>query len=254
MQFPPEREEQIRGLPTEKILSLAASYTPTTDGLWRVTDGVSRHTNGGQTVRTLACLPALTGQYGLLGGGLMYSTSDWLQWDGEAVSHAYDPACPPPPRSLNMNRLGAILTGEADPPIYSLFIYNANPIASAPNARRIISGLMRDDLFTIVHELFVTDTARYADIILPATSQLEHVDLHKPYGHLSLQYNTPAIVPLGETRSNWDVMRSLASALGFNEPCLRLNATEVIRGIVEAPARLDSLLTDLPVEHCRASD
>ena len=252
MQFPPERAAQITGLPTETIFDLARSYATTTPALLRVTDGINRHTNGGQTVRTLACLPALTGQYGLLGGGLMYSTSDWLQWDGEAVSHAYDPACPPPPRSLNMNRLGAILTGEADPPIYSLFIYNANPVASAPNAGRIIAGLMRDDLFTIVHELFETDTARYADIILPATSQLEHVDLHKPYGHLSLQYNTPAIVPLGETRSNWDVMRSLASALGFNEPWLREDANEVIRGIVEATACHDPLLTDITVERLQA--
>ena len=252
MQFPPERAAQITGLPTETILDLARSYATTTPALLRVTDGINRHTNGGQTVRTLACLPALTGQYGLLGGGLMYSTSDWLQWDGEAVSHAYDPACPPPPRSLNMNRLGAILTGEADPPIYSLFIYNANPVASAPNAGRIIAGLMRDDLFTIVHELFETDTARYADIILPATSQLEHVDLHKPYGHLSLQYNTPAIVPLGETRSNWDVMRSLASALGFNEPWLQEDANEVIRGIMEATACHDPLLTDITVERLQA--
>jgi anaerobic selenocysteine-containing dehydrogenase len=252
MQFPPERAAQITGLPTETILDLARSYATTTPALLRVTDGINRHTNGGQTVRTLACLPALTGQYGLLGGGLMYSTSDWLQWDGEAVSHAHDPACPPPPRSLNMNRLGAILTGEADPPIYSLFVYNANPVASAPNAGRIIAGLMRDDLFTIVHELFETDTARYADIILPATSQLEHVDLHKPYGHLSLQYNTPAIVPLGETRSNWDVMRSLASALGFNEPWLQEDANEVIRGIVEATACHDPLLTDITVERLQA--
>src|SRR5207245_1520878 len=121
------------------------------------------------------------------------------------------------PRSLNMNRLGAILTGEADPPVYSLFVYNANPVASTPNAGKIVDGLLRDDLFTVVHELFETDTARHADILLPATSQLEHVDLHKPYGHVSLQYNMPAIAPQGEARSNWDVMRSLASAMGLNE-------------------------------------
>src|SRR5260370_40581509 len=202
MEFPTEGAAKITGLPTETILALARSYATTPPALLRVTDGINRHTNGGQTVRTLACLPALTGQYGLLGGGLMYSTSDWLQWDGEAVSHAYDPACPPPPRSLNMNRLGAILTGEADPPIYSVFIYNANPVASAPNAGKIVQGLRRDDLFTVVHDLFVADTSRYADIILPATSQLEHVDLHKPYVHLSLQYNMPAIAPQGDACSN----------------------------------------------------
>ena len=122
-----------------------------------------------------------------------------------------------PPRSLNMNCLGALLTGEADPPIYALYVYNANPVASAPNAGKVVEGLEREDLFTVVHDLFETDTARYADIILPATSQLEQVDLHKPYGHFSLQYNTPAIAPLGEARSNWDVIRSLSKAMGFHD-------------------------------------
>src|SRR5205807_7448280 len=130
----------------------------TTPALVRVTDGIYRHTNGGQTVRTLACLPALTGQYGLAGGGLMYSTSDWLKWDNQAIMHSSDPLCPPASRTLNMNRLGAILTGEADPPISSLFVYNANPVASTPNAGKIVDGLLRDDLFTVVHELFATDT------------------------------------------------------------------------------------------------
>ena len=105
--------------------------------------------------------------------------------------------------------------GEADPPVYSLFVYNANPAASSPNAGKIAEGLLREDLFTVVHDLFETDTARYADILLPATSQLEHVDLHKPYGHLSLQYNMPAIERQGEARSNWDVMRALACGYGL---------------------------------------
>jgi anaerobic selenocysteine-containing dehydrogenase len=252
MQFPPGRAAQITGLSAETILDLARTYATTTPALLRVTDGINRHTNGGQTVRTLACLPAITGQYGLPGGGLMYSTSDWLQWDKEAITHAHDPACPPPPRSLNMNRLGAILTGEADPPIYSLFVYNANPVASTPNAGKIVEGLLRDDLFTVVHELFETDTARYADILLPATSQLEHVDLHKPYGHLSLQYNMPAIAPQGAARSNWDVMRCLASAMGFNEPWLQQDAHEVIREIVEATALQNPRLAGITLERLQA--
>ncbi|HEY6409963.1 MAG TPA: molybdopterin-dependent oxidoreductase, partial [Ktedonobacteraceae bacterium] len=198
LQFPPERAAGITGLAVETIVDLARSYATTAPALLRVTDGINRHTNGGQTVRTLACLPAVTGQYGLPGGGLMYSTSDWLKWDQAAVSHSFDPVCPQESRSLNMNRLGAILTGEANPPICSLFVYNANPVASSPNAGKIVEGLKRDDLFTVVHELFETDTARYADLLLPATSQLEHVDLHKPYGHLSLQYNMPAIAAQGE--------------------------------------------------------
>jgi anaerobic selenocysteine-containing dehydrogenase len=252
LQFPPVRASHITGLSEETIVALAREYATTSPALLRVTDGINRHSNGGQTVRTLVCLPALTGQYGIPGGGLMYSTSDWLKWDAESVTHRHDPACPPAPRTLNMNRLGAILTGEADPPIYSLYVYNANPAASTPNAGKIAAGLMRDDLFTVVHELFETDTARYADIILPATSQLEHVDLHKPYGHLSLQYNMPAIEPLGEARSNWDVMRSLATSLGFNEPWLQEDARSVIRNVLAATASRDPLLADTSLEQLEA--
>lgn len=232
--FPPERAAQITGLSEETIVDLARAYATTTPALLRVTDGINRHTNGGQTVRALACLPALTGQYGLAGGGLMYSTSDWLHWDKEALGHAQDPACPPVTRSINMNRLGAALIGEADPPIYSLFVYNANPAASSPNTDKIVQGLKRDDLFTVVHDLFETETARYADILLPATSQLEHADLHKPYGHLALQYNAPAIAPQGEARSNWDLMRALATSLNFTEAWLHEDAETVMHGILEA--------------------
>ncbi|HEX4208560.1 MAG TPA: molybdopterin oxidoreductase family protein [Ktedonobacteraceae bacterium] len=234
LQFPPERAATITGLATETIIDLAREYATTSPAMLRISDGINRHSNGGQMVRMLACLPAVVGQYGVPGGGLMYSTSDWLRWDAEAVGHQHDPACPPVPRTVNMNRLGAILTGEVDPPIHSLYVYNANPAASAPNAGKIADGLMRDDLFTVVHELFETDTARYADIILPATSQLEQVDVHKPYGHLSLQYNNQAIVPLGEARSNWDVMRALAAAMGFHEPWLQQDVQEVIAEVLAA--------------------
>jgi anaerobic selenocysteine-containing dehydrogenase len=248
MQFPPERASCITGLEVEAIENLARTYASTSPALLRVTDGINRHTNGGQTIRTLASLPALMGQYGIPGGGLMYSASDWLQWDSQSVTHSDDEACPQPPRSLNMNRLGAILSGEANPPVYSLFVYNANPVASTPNAGKIIEGLQRDDLFTVVHELFETDTARYADILLPATSQLEHVDLHKPYGHTSLQYNMPAIAPQGEARSNWDVMRSLSSAMGFNECWLRQDANEVIEEILEATKRSNARLSGITLK------
>ena len=248
MKFPPERAAQLTGLSIETIVDLARSYAMTTPALLRVTDGINRHTNGGQTVRTLACLPALTGQHGLPGGGLMYSTSDWLKWDKAVVAHDKDPACPPAPRTLNMNRLGSILIGEANPPITSLFVYNANPVASSPKAGKIVEGLMRADLFTVVHELFETDTARYADILLPATSQLEHVDLHKPYGHLSLQYNMPAIAPLGEAKSNWDVMRALAAGMGFDDAWLKEDANEVIRSVLEATAQSNPLLAGITLE------
>ena len=203
-------------------------------------------------IRTLACLPAVVGQYGIPGGGLMYSTSDWFKWNAEAIEHAHEASCPPTPRTLNMNRLGAILTGEAKPPVYSLYVYGANPVASTPNASKVVEGLQRDDLFTVVHELFLTDTARYADIVLPATSQLEQVDLHKPYGHLSLQYNAQAIAPLGEARSNWDVMRGLATQLGFNELWLHDDAETVIREILDATVPTNPYVKGLTLERLQA--
>lgn len=247
--FSPERASRITGLAVETIEDLARSYATSEPALLRISDGINRHTNGGQTVRTLACLPAVIGQYGRPGGGLMYSTSDWLRWDKEAVGHRQD--CQPTPRTINMNRLGAVLTGEADPPIYSLYVYNANPVASSPNASKIVEGLEREDLFTVVHELFETDTARYADIVLPATSQLEQMDLHKPYGHLSLQMNMPAIAPQGEARSNWDVMRALAAEMGFDEPWLRDDAEAVMREVLAATAVHSPLVKDLTLERLK---
>jgi anaerobic selenocysteine-containing dehydrogenase len=152
-----------------------------------------------------------------------------------------------------MNRIGAALLGEAaDPPIQSLFVFCANPVTSSPNASKIIQGMRRDDLFTVVHDLFMTDTAREADIVLPATSQLEQVDLHKPYGHRNLQYNAAAIAPLGEAKSNWDVMRLLAAAMGYEEPWLRQSAEEVIREVVDATRATNSLLEGVTLERLQA--
>src|SRR5206468_3856269 len=180
-----------------------------------------------------------------------YSTSGYLQWDREAVHHWAE--CPPPGRIVNMNRLGAALLGEvSDPPVQSLFVFGANPAASSPNAGRIAEGLRRDDLFTVVHELFLTDTADYADLVLPATSQLEHVDLHKAYGHTLLAYNRPAIAPRGECKSNWEVMRLLAQAMGFTAPFLRQTADEVIDEVVTATARHNPFLRGVTAERLRA--
>lgn len=239
--YQPARVAQVTGLAESAIVDLARRYASVRPGLIKIADGLNRHRNGGQTVRAVCALPAITGQYGAAGGGLAYSTSGYLRWDSEAVSHAAD--CPPAPRSVNMNRLGAALLGEInDPPIRSLYVYGANPAASAPNAGAIVAGLQRSDLFTVVHELFMTDTAAYADIVLPATSQLEHTDLHKAYGHTYLQYNRPAIAPLGESKSNWDVMRLLAQALGLDDPWLQQGADEVIEEVLTATAnRLPAL-------------
>lgn len=231
--YPVERVSQITGLSTDVILALAREYATTKPSILKFADGIQRHANGGQTSRALCCLPAIVGQIGVRGGGLYYSTSDYVRWDAEAVGHKSE--CPPVPRIVNMNRIGAALTGEiSNPPIKSLFVFCANPVASAPNASLTIEGLKRDDLFTVVHELFMTDTAQYADIVLPATSQLEQMDLHKPYGHRHLQLNSPAIAPLAESKSNWDVMRLLAEGMDYDEPWLLQPGEEVLDEIIEA--------------------
>lgn len=247
--FPPERVSAISGIPAETIVDLARRYAAASPALLKFADGLQRHANGGQTVRALCCLPALTGQYGKLGGGLSYSTSGYARWDERSIGHADE--CPPTPRTVSMNRLGATLLGEADPPIMSLFVFAANPVTSTPNSAKVIEGLLRDDLFTVVHELFMTDTARYADIVLPATSQLEHLDLHKAYGHRNLQWNAPAIAPLAECRSNWDVMRALAAAMGYNDPWLQEDAETAIATILDASAAANPYLAGITVERLK---
>ena len=246
-EYPPERVAGITGIPAETIAALARRIGTTKPALLKFADGVQRHGNGGQTVRAIASLPAIVGQVGVRGGGLSYSTSDYVRWDVVALGHASE--CPPTPRIVNMNRLGAALTGEvSDPPIAALYVFCANPVVSTPNTGRIIQGLMRDDLFTVVHDLFLTDTARYADIVLPATSQLEQVDLHKAYGHRNLQYNQAAIAPLGEAKSNWDVMRLLAAAMGYHEPWLHQSAEEVLAEVLDATRATNPLLDGITLE------
>lgn len=250
-EYPPERVAAITGVPAATIVDLARRYATTKPAMLKFADGVQRHGNGGQTVRALCCLPAVAGQVGRRGGGLAYSTSGYVVWDAEALGHAS--VCPPTPRVVNMNRIGAALTGEVnDPPIMSLFVFCANPVASSPNAGLTIQGLLRDDLFTVVHELFMTDTARYADLVLPATSQLEQIDLHKAYGHRHLQYNHQAIAPLGECKSNWDVMRLLAGAMGYDEPWLHESAEEAIRGVLDATRAHNPYLTGMTLERLQA--
>jgi anaerobic selenocysteine-containing dehydrogenase len=246
--YPPPRAAAITGVSEEDIIRLARLYATRQPALIKIADGVNRNRNGGQNVRAICALPAMTGQYGVRGGGLSYSTSDYGKWNGEAINHWRD--CPPKGRSVNMNRLGMALLGEVqNPPIRSLYVFGANPVASSPNATRIVEGMKRDDLFTVVHELFLTDTADYADIVLPATSQLEHTDLHKGYGTTLLTYNHPAIAPRGECKSNWEVMGLLADALGFQEPWLHQSADEVIEEVLEkSPA-----LGGITLEHLKSA-
>ncbi len=249
--YSPERVAEITGVPADTIIALARRYGEAKPALLKFTDGVQRHGNGGQTARALACLPAIVGQVGVRGGGLFYSAGGYAQWDTEAVGHASE--CAPQPRVVNMNRLGAALTGEvSDPPIMSLYVFNANPATSTPNSQRVRAGLQRDDLFTVVHELFMTDTARYADIVLPATSQLEQADLHRAYGHRFVTYNEQAIEPLGEAKSNWDVMRLLAAGMGYEESWLREDAETALAGILDATCASNPFLRGVTMERLKA--
>ncbi len=231
----PERAADVTGLPASAIRELAADWASRRPAMIRTSMGLQRRSNGGGAIRALACIPALTGDYGRPGGGLLYSTGGYWSFPTDVV-------CPrelsvgspnPRPRVINMNRLGAALT-ESDPPIRALYVFNSNPAAVAPNSRRVREGLARPDLFTVVHELFMTDTARWADIVLPATSQFEHWDLHKAYGHLYLGLNQPATLPPGEARSNWEVMQLLAARLGYSEPSWSQTAEQIIQAALVA--------------------
>jgi len=226
----PAAAAELSGLSPHAIEELARAYGTTRPALIRCSMGLQRHSNGGNAIRALACLPALVGDYGRPGGGILYSTGGY--WNPPAAV-----VCPPAlrqnspvpqPRTINMNRLGAALL-EAEPPIRALYVFNSNPATVAPNSRRVLEGLCRPDLFTVVHDLFLTDTARYADLVLPATSQFEHWDLHKAYGHLYVSLNRPVMPPVGEARSNWEVMQALAERLGFAEPEFRQSAPEIIQ-------------------------
>ena len=249
--YPPDHVSAITGIDEVMIVELARRYATTKPALLKIADGIQRHGNGGQTVRALLCMAACTGNIGQRGGGVFYSTSGYVEWDNEAVGHLAD--SPAPPRTVNMVRLGAALTGEvSDPPIKSLYVLNANPVASTPNSSLIIDGMMRDDLFTVVHELFMTDTAQFADIVLPATTQLEQMDINKGYGHRFLQFNHQAIEPLGEARSNWDVMTALAAAMGYHDAWLSSSDDAILEEILDATRAHNSLLEDVTLERLKA--
>ncbi|KAF0247469.1 MAG: anaerobic dehydrogenase, partial [bacterium] len=224
-EYPPSKVASITGIPVEKIVELARALATIQPAAIRISYGLQRHRGGGMAVRNLACIPALTGAWRHLGGGILLSTSGAFPLNNEALERP--DLIPPKTRTINMSRLGEALTnsnpsGESgffDPPVKAIYVYNSNPAAVAPDSKAVITGFKREDLFTVVHEQFHTDTADYADILLPATTQLEHFDLHKAYGHYYVMVNQPAIAPLGEARSNTTVFRELAQRMGFTESC-----------------------------------
>ncbi len=177
-------------------------------------------------VRTVACLPAVVGAWRDVGGGALLSTSGTFPVDADALERP--DLVPPGTRTLNMSQLGRILTDATlAPPVKALFVYNSNPAAVAPEQDAVRRGLAREDLFVVVHEQFQTDTADFADILLPATTTLEHYDLHKAYGHLYVSLSRPAIAPLGEALPNTELFRRLAARMGLDHPCLRESDEEM---------------------------
>ena len=226
--YPPEKVSRITGIPADDVRKLARDYATTQPSVIRIGVAVERHRNGGQTVRALTCLPALVGAWRHVGGGIL-QLPIWafpMNWGNLMRPDFITPGT----RVLNQWQLGQALTGEMklDPPIESICIYNANPLVVAPEQDKVIKGLMREDLFTVVSEHFITDTARYADIVLPATTQMEQEEIMFSWGHFYLSYNNRAINPQGECVTNTELFRRLAKAMGMDDPFFQRSDEQMI--------------------------
>jgi anaerobic selenocysteine-containing dehydrogenase len=210
--YSPEIVSSITGVLVPDVYKLARMYGESAAAFIRIGNGPQHHDNGGMTIRTIACLPALTGQWLKLGGGAIKGNGGHLSLNKRALERP--DLMESSTRRINMNLLGSTLL-ELDLPIRSLYVYNSNPALVAPHANKVREGLSRDDLFTVVHDLFLTETAAYADIVLPATSAFENTDLYSSYWHHYVQIQQPVIAPYEESKSNDEVFRLLAQAMGF---------------------------------------
>jgi len=222
LQWTPERAAQVCGITPEQIESLARDWATTKPAAIRLNYGMQRVKGGGNAVRAIACLPALTGAWRHRAGGLLLANSGNFLVQRAALQRP-DLLAEREPRTINMSTIGSALMQPASeafgPHIQALVVYNSNPVAVAPQSGQVIEGFAREDLFTVVLEHFQTDTADYADYILPATTQLEHWDIHSTYGHTDILLNRPAIAPMGESKTNTDIFRALAKRMGFADPC-----------------------------------
>jgi len=232
-EYPPEKVARICGIAADEIVTLAREYAGTRPAAIRVNYGLQRHAGGGMAIRTIACLPALVGAWREAAGGVVLSTADYYSFDHGTLERP--DLLRGNPRTINQSALGDALTA-ASPPVKAIYVYNNNPVAVCPDSNKVIAGFSRPDLFTVVHDVFLTDTADYADIVLPATTQLEHYDIHKSYGHLYVLANNPAIAPVGEAKPNIEVFRLLAKRMGFTEPCFEDSDEEVCRQAVRSNA------------------
>jgi anaerobic selenocysteine-containing dehydrogenase len=221
LQWPPERASQVCGIAVQQITDLARDYGNTRPAAIRLNYGMQRVRGGGNAARAIACLPALTGAWRHRAGGVLLSSSGLFPIDRAAL-HRPDLLGARRPRTLNMVTIGDDLLRETSsgfgPKVEAMVVYNSNPVAVAPESGKVVQGFAREDLFTVVLEHFQTDTADFADYLLPATTQLEHWDVHASYGHTDVLLNRPAIAPLGQARTNTDVFRALAQRLGFTDP------------------------------------
>jgi anaerobic selenocysteine-containing dehydrogenase len=230
-QYPPEWAAKTCGIAVEEVVQLARDYGTAKPAAIRLNYGMQRHAGGGIAARTIACLPALTGAWRDPAGGILLTTADNYKFDHATLER---PDLMPArfgkhgPRVINHSQIGDALTA-GDPPVRAVIVYNNNPVAVCPDSGKVIAGFSREDLFCVVMDSFLTDTADYADIVLPATTQLEHYDIHKSYGHLYVMANNPAIAPVGESLPNIEVFRRLAARMGFEEACFRDSDEDVAR-------------------------
>jgi anaerobic selenocysteine-containing dehydrogenase len=246
LEYPPERVAAITGVSRERIVALGERLATTRPTGIRLAMGMQRHGGGGMAARVITCIPGVTGDWRYPGGGAVYDTRGFFRANWKALVR--DDLRPRDVRTLSMTRLGEGLLEVGDPPVRSLLVYSSNPLATVPDQNKVRRGLARDDLFTIVVDHFQTDTADYADILLPATMQPEHADLHYAYGHLYVAWNEPAIPPPGECLPNSEIFRRLARALGVTEPCVYESDEDLARQVL---ASEDPALGGITLERLR---
>ncbi|MFN0196853.1 MAG: molybdopterin-dependent oxidoreductase [Planctomycetaceae bacterium] len=251
-EYSPARVSGITGISIADIEQLASEYATTSPAAIRINYGMQRHYGGGMAVRTIACLPAIIGAWRHRAGGILLSTSGYYPLNTQGLQRP--DLIPPGTRTINMVQLAEALAGELPgPPVQAMYVYNSNPAAVAPDQTRVLQGLRRDDLFTVVHEQFPTDTVDYADIVLPATTQLEHFDLHTSYGHHYLQVNQPAIEPLAEAIPNTEVFRRLATRLNFEPELFDVSDEDLARiALWEREQNVPEALRGITVDRLKA--
>jgi len=232
-EYLPEVVSQITGVDVATIEEMAQCYGEARAPFIVLGSGLSRYGNGAMTVRAITCLPAVVGAWAKKGGGLLASIATGSAFAMDTITR--EDFIQKPTRIVNMNQLGHALQEMDNPPVMSMYVYHSNPAVVTPDQNAVLQGLLRDDLFTVVHERFMTDTARYADIILPATSSLEHSDMYRAYGHYCIQRAFPVIEPVGEAKSNWDVFRLLAAGMNFEEPFFQQTTDQMIDQLCDGP-------------------